>query len=97
MLNNGLQNSTKCSYSADTSFVEPEILKEMGVGMLEDIVNYESTQRLQSQECVTSPTNMSSKRKFLMNEISEIDCHEEIHTSSISDTIHTERFVSSSI
>lgn len=94
MLNNGLQNGTKWSFSGDTSFVEPEILEDMGVSMLEDaVVNIESTrQPMQSQERVISPVS-SNGNKRLLNEINSIVCHEEIHTSSNSDIVNIERFV----
>lgn len=59
--NNNLDSATekdneKWSCSGDTSLVEPEILEDMGVGMLADgEVSRDSLQTLKTQECTISP------------------------------------------
>lgn len=96
-LNNNLpQNNTRWSYSGNTSFVEPEILEDMGVGMLEDpVMNDENTKQLSSQNWVISPVNSNSNKR-LMNKIYEndgIECYERIYTSSVVDNANIERYV----
>ncbi|KAK9293622.1 hypothetical protein QLX08_011480 [Tetragonisca angustula] len=56
-LNNTSNNSTKWLCSGDTSLVEPEILEDMGVSMLEDeAISYKSTRKSHSLERIASPT-----------------------------------------
>lgn len=51
------------SCSGDTSLVEPEILEDMGVGMLADGEgSRESSQTLKTQECTISPKNFEAER-----------------------------------
>lgn len=94
-LNNNLpQNNTRWSYSGNTSFVEPEILEDMGVGMLEDpVTNNESTKQLSKNWVISSVSSDSNKK--LRNKIHEnngIECHERIHVSSNMDNAHVERY-----
>lgn len=90
------QNSTRWSYSGNTSFVEPDILEDMGVSMLEDpVANDENIKQLQSQTCIISPICSDSNKK-LGNKIYEndgIECHEEIHVNSSINNGNTERYM----
>lgn len=93
ILNNGPKTSTRWSYSADTSLVEPEILEDMGVGMLErEITNDEDINKSQSQECAISPA-ASDSNKRLKCETGSFEYQEEINTSSNLEAVNIERFV----
>lgn len=90
------QNSTRWSYSGNTSFVEPEILEDMGVSMLEDpVANDESTKQLQSQVCIISPVSSDSNKKLKskMYEHDGIEYHEEIHVNSNMNNGNIERYM----
>ncbi|XP_048505056.1 S-phase kinase-associated protein 2 isoform X2 [Athalia rosae] len=63
-LNSATKSNTRWTCAGDTSLVEPEILEDMGVSMLEDEeVSCESMKKLQSHECTISPTSSESSRK----------------------------------
>jgi hypothetical protein len=91
--NNKSQNNTRWSYSGDVSLLEPEILKDMGVDMLEkEIINCGSTKKLQSEECIVLPANLDNKQRLLTNRIENFEYEQEVSTSSSSE-INVERFV----
>ena len=59
------KESETWSCSGNTSLVEPEILEDMGVGMLADgEASRESLQNLKTQECTISPKNFEAERKL---------------------------------
>ncbi|XP_058794171.1 S-phase kinase-associated protein 2 isoform X2 [Phymastichus coffea] len=58
------RENEKWSCSGDTSLVEPEILEDMGVGMLADGEgSHESLQNLKTQECTISPKNFEAEMR----------------------------------
>lgn len=88
--NNESQNNTRWSYSGTASLVEPEILEDMGVGMLED---ENCTKTLESEKCTTVlPINLNHSKR-LTDKTSGFECQEEVYTSSNLETINAERFV----
>ncbi|XP_032675735.1 S-phase kinase-associated protein 2 [Odontomachus brunneus] len=94
-LNNNMpQNSRRWSYSGNTSFVEPEILEDMGVSMLEDpVTNDESTKQLQSQVCIISPVSSGNNKKLRSKiyEHDSIEYHKEVHVNSNMNNGNVER------
>lgn len=89
-VNSESQNNTRWSYSGNASLIEPEILEDMGVGMLEDgVVNCESTKA--SAECVILPASLVNNKKSSVNEGSGFE-YQEVYSSSL-ETVTTERFV----
>lgn len=96
-LNSDSRNSTKWPYSGNTSLIEPEILEDMGVGMLEDgIANYESTKRLQSEECTILSENLNSNNRSIIDETDAFGYQEEVYTSSL-EIANTDRFVTKEV
>ncbi|XP_017886904.1 S-phase kinase-associated protein 2 isoform X2 [Ceratina calcarata] len=61
------KDNSKWSYSADASLVEPEILEEMGVSMLEgeDLLNCESTKKSGSTEDANSVNVTKNEKQCL--------------------------------
>lgn len=58
-----VKENERWSCSGDTSLVEPEILEDMGVGMLTDGEgSRESSQNLKTQECLLSPKKYESDK-----------------------------------
>lgn len=101
-LNNDSQNDRKWPYSGNASLIEPEILEDMGVGMLEDgVANYESTKRSQSEDCTILLKNLDSNRSIDNNRsIIEPDVfgyQEEVYTSSSLEIANTDRFVTKNV
>lgn len=93
-LNGDSRNDTKWSYSGNASLIEPEILEDMGVGMLEDgVANYESTKRLQSEECTILSENLDRNNKSRIDEPDVFGYQEEVYTSSSLEIANTNRFV----
>lgn len=91
-VNSESQNNTRWSYSGNASLIEPEILEDMGVGMLEDgVVNCESTKA--SGECVILPASLVNNKKSSMNEAGGFEYQEEVYTTSNLETVNAERFV----
>lgn len=81
--NNDSRNSSKWPYSGNASLIEPEILEDMGVGMLEDgVANYESTKRLQSEQCTILSENLDSNTRPIIDEPDVFEYQEEVYTSS---------------
>ncbi|KAL6257481.1 hypothetical protein P5V15_011051 [Pogonomyrmex californicus] len=88
---NDSRNSAKWPYSGNTSLIEPEILEDMGVGMLEDGVVYsESTKRPQSEECTILSENLD-RNKSIINETDAFGYQEEVYTSSSFEIVNTDR------
>ncbi|KYQ59063.1 S-phase kinase-associated protein 2 [Trachymyrmex zeteki] len=82
-LNSHSQNNTKWPYSGDASLIEPEILEDMGVSMLEDgITNCENTKRLQSEECTILTENLASNNRSVIDDSVIFGYQEEVYTSS---------------
>ncbi|XP_012525689.1 S-phase kinase-associated protein 2 isoform X2 [Monomorium pharaonis] len=91
-LNGDSRNSAKWPYSGNTSLIEPEILEDMGVGMLEDgVMNYESTKRLQSEQCTILSENLDSNHKSMIDEPDAFGYQEEVYTSSNLEIVNTNR------
>lgn len=94
ILESDSQNDTKWPYSGNASLIEPEILEDMGVGMLEDgITNYESTKRLQSEECTILSENLDSNNRSIIDEADVFGYQEEVYTSSSLEIANIDRFV----
>ncbi|XP_011259232.1 S-phase kinase-associated protein 2 isoform X1 [Camponotus floridanus] len=91
-VNSESQSSTGWSYSGNASLIEPEILEDMGVSMLEDgIVNCEKT----SGDCIILPANLINNKKLSVNEIDGFEYEEKVYTtSSLENTerIHQESY-----
>ncbi|KAG7214165.1 hypothetical protein KM043_001514 [Ampulex compressa] len=90
-LNSTSKSAARWSCSGDTSLVEPEILEDMGVGMLEDdVANCDGMKILRSQEHGVSPTTSDitrqsrKKNDYLENE-------ENIYRGSSFETIGMDR------
>lgn len=93
-LNSDSENDTKWSYSGNASLIEPEILEDMGVSMLEDgVANYESTKRLQSEEYTILSENLDSNNRSIIDEPDVFGYQEEVYTSSSLEIANTDRFV----
>jgi len=91
-LNGDFRNSTKWPYSGNASLIEPEILEDMGVSMLEDgVTNYESTKRLQP-ECKSLSENLDSNNRSIIDDPDVFGYQEEVYTSSL-EIANTDRFV----
>ncbi|XP_011702965.1 PREDICTED: S-phase kinase-associated protein 2 isoform X1 [Wasmannia auropunctata] len=86
------RNSAKWPYSGNASLIEPEILEDMGVGMLEDgAANCESTKRLQSEECTIVSENVDSNNRSIIDEPDVFEYQEEVYTSSSLEIASTDR------
>ena len=82
-LNNHSENSTKWPYSGDASLIEPEILEDMGVSMLEDgVTNCENTKRLQSEKCTILAENLASNNRSVIDDSDIFGYQEKVYTSS---------------
>lgn len=98
-LNNDPQNDRKWPYSGNASLIEPEILEDMGVGMLEDgVANYESTKRSQSEERTILLKNLDNNRSIgnnrsIVDEPDVFGYQEEVYTSSSLEIANADRFV----
>lgn len=91
-LNSTTKHSAKWSCSGDTSLVEPEILEEMGVSMLEDgASNCESTRKSHSLEQTISPTILDNNGQC--KNINDSQSQECIYRGSSLDTTSIDRFV----
>lgn len=91
-LNSASKNNTKWSYSGDANLVEPEILEDMGVSMLEDEASsYESTKKTGSLEQTTSP--IISDNSGQCDKINSFQSQENIYRGSNFDTVSMDRFV----
>ncbi|XP_015115202.1 S-phase kinase-associated protein 2 isoform X2 [Diachasma alloeum] len=67
-LNNGAKSGGKWKCPGDTSIVEPEVMVDLGVSMLDDETSCDSMKRSQSQDCSVSPSSLVSARHAAMNE-----------------------------
>lgn len=92
-LNSDSRNSTKWPYSGNASLIEPEILEDMGVGMLEGGVANYVQKRLQSEECTILSENLDSNNKSIIDETDAFGYQEEVYTSSSLEIANTDRFV----
>jgi len=93
-LNSHSENSTKWPYSGDASLIEPEILEDMGVSMLEDgVTNCENTKRLQSEECTILMENLASNNRSVIDDSDIFEYQEEVYTSSSLEIAISDRFV----
>ncbi|XP_006622814.1 S-phase kinase-associated protein 2 isoform X2 [Apis dorsata] len=90
-LNSASKNNTKWSYSGDANLVEPEILEDMGVSMLEDEASsYESTKKTDSLERTTSP--IISDNSGQCDKINSFQSQENIYRGSNFDTVSIDSF-----
>lgn len=93
-LNSDSRNGARWPYSGNASLIEPEILEDMGVGMLEDgVANCQSTKRLQSEKCMVSSENLDSNNRSLIDEPDIFGYQEEVYTSPSLEIVNTIRFV----
>lgn len=94
-LNSSSQNEKwEMPYSGNASLIEPEILEDMGVSILEDgVTNYESTKRLQSEKCTILSENLDSNNRSIIDEPDVFGYQEEVYTSSSLEIANTDRFV----
>jgi len=93
-LNNHSENSTKWPYSGDASLIEPEILEDMGVSMLEDgVTNCENTKRLQSEKCTILAENLASNNRSVIDDSDIFGYQEKVYTSSSLEIAISDRFV----
>ncbi|XP_015603371.1 S-phase kinase-associated protein 2 isoform X2 [Cephus cinctus] len=91
-LNSASKNGARWSCTGDTSLVEPEILEDMGVSMLQDEeVSCESLKKLQSQECTISPTSSESSRQLPSIDNGLFEGQDVIFRGSSCDTISIDR------
>lgn len=78
-VNSESQSSAGWSYSGNASLIEPEILEDMGVSMLEDgIVNCEKT----SGDCIILPANLVNNKKLSVSEVDGFEYEEKVYTTS---------------
>ncbi|XP_011877535.1 PREDICTED: S-phase kinase-associated protein 2 isoform X2 [Vollenhovia emeryi] len=91
-LNGDSRKDTKWSYSGNASLIEPKILEDMGVGMLENgVANYESTKRLQSEKCTILSKNLDGNNRSIIDEPDVFGYQEEVYTSSSLEIANTDR------
>ncbi|XP_011310534.1 S-phase kinase-associated protein 2 isoform X2 [Fopius arisanus] len=67
-MSNETKNEAKWKCPGDTSIVEPEVMVDLGVSMLDDETSCESLKRSQSQGCSVSPSSLVSSRHAAMDE-----------------------------
>ncbi|XP_015521230.2 S-phase kinase-associated protein 2 isoform X1 [Neodiprion pinetum] len=92
-LNSATKNNTRWTCAGDTSLVEPEILEDMGVSMLEDEeMSGGSVKKLKTHECTISPTG-SQNRRTQSTENGDIvyGSHSTMYRDSSFETVHLER------
>ncbi|XP_074109741.1 S-phase kinase-associated protein 2 isoform X1 [Cotesia typhae] len=88
-LNSESKNGRRWSYRGDTSLVEPEVLVDLGVSMLDDDASSESFKKPSQDEATSSPDESSSEssRQFPENGTTDLDDKNKIYKSSNFDTI----------
>lgn len=88
-LNSESKNGRRWSYRGDTSLVEPEVLVDLGVSMLDDDASSESFKKPSQDEATSSPDESSSEssRQFPENGTTDLDDKNKIYKSSSFDTI----------
>ncbi|KAK2586549.1 hypothetical protein KPH14_011439 [Odynerus spinipes] len=91
--NSTSKNSTRWSYTADSSLVEPEILEDMGVSMLDnETINCDNVKKLQSQDCTISPNNADNNKRLPLNDNGIYESESEsLYRGSSFETINVER------
>ncbi|XP_012233129.1 S-phase kinase-associated protein 2 [Linepithema humile] len=87
----GSQSNTRWSYSGTASLVEPEILEDMGVGMLEDERNCKNTKTLESEDCTVLPISLDHNKRLLTNKTIGFEYQEEVYTSPDLEIVNTKR------
>ncbi|XP_076238949.1 S-phase kinase-associated protein 2 isoform X2 [Calliopsis andreniformis] len=88
-LNSESKNSGKWSCSGETNIVEPEILEEMGVSMLEEEeALYESSRKSQSQEDAVSPS-FDDNRQY--KKLDNFENQENVYRSSSFEAVNIDR------
>lgn len=93
-LNSESKNSGKWPCSGDTNLVEPEILEDMGVSMLDEEVLCESTRKYQSQEGADSPPTSDNRQ---CKKLHSFEGQDSVFRSSSFETISIDRFVPLSV
>ncbi|XP_008547550.1 S-phase kinase-associated protein 2 isoform X1 [Microplitis demolitor] len=83
-LNSESKNGRRWSYRGDTSLVEPEVLVDLGVSMLDDDASSESLKKSSSQDGVISLSESSSEcsRQPTENGSTALDDKDKIYGSS---------------
>lgn len=92
-LNSATKNNARWTCAGDTSLVEPEILEDMGVSMLEDEeISCESLKQLPSHECTASPTGSEGSRRPAAEIVENVFAnHPTIYRESSFDTVNLDR------
>lgn len=92
-LNSESKNGRRWSYRGDTSLVEPEVLVDLGVSMLDDDASSESLKKSSSQDGVISLSESSSEcsRQPTENGSTALDDKDKIYGSSF-EKIGLERY-----
>lgn len=90
-LNSVSKSNGKWSCSGDGNLVEPEILEDMGVSMLEDQVSCGSSRKSQCQELATSPLSLDSNRQC--KTVNSFESQESVYRSSSFETVDIDRYV----
>ncbi|XP_076687178.1 S-phase kinase-associated protein 2 isoform X2 [Andrena cerasifolii] len=88
-LNSVSKSNGKWSCSSDGNLVEPEILEDMGVSMLEDQVSGGSSRKSQCQELAASPLSLDSKRQC--KTVNSFESQESVYRSSSFETVNIDR------
>ncbi|XP_053994196.1 S-phase kinase-associated protein 2 [Hylaeus volcanicus] len=88
-LNSASKNNEKWLSSGDTNLVEPEILEDMGVSMLEDETSHESTKKSQSREDPISPVGLNTGRQC--ETVNIFENQHTIYRASSFDTVVVDR------
>ncbi|XP_043249572.1 S-phase kinase-associated protein 2 [Colletes gigas] len=88
-LNSASKNNENWSCSGDTSLVEPEILEDMGVSMLEDEASQESTRKSQSLNGPISPAGPNTSRQC--ETVNAFEHQQSIYRGSSFDTVVMDR------
>lgn len=93
--NSTSKNSTRWSYTADSSLVEPEILEDMGVSMLEDeAINCDNVNKVQSPDCIIPLNNADNNKRLPLNDNGIYKSEEKpLYRDSSFETASIERFV----
>ncbi|XP_029050962.1 S-phase kinase-associated protein 2 isoform X2 [Osmia bicornis bicornis] len=88
-LNSASKNNANWSCASDGNLVEPEMLADMGVSMLEDQAS--SCERANNSESVERTSPISSENSKKCNKSNSFDSQESIHRASSFDTVIIDR------
>lgn len=93
--NSTSKNNTRWSYNADSSLVEPEILEDMGVSMLEDeAINCDNVNKVQSPDSTVSLNNADNNKRLPLNDNGIYESEQKsLYRGTSFETASIERFV----